>query len=69
MVRLVVLPTGDWCTLERDDEVSIYELTKDQWEEFRNTQSVDGYEEWTAIGVYEREAGYLDYKETTDGGS
>ena len=58
-MRLVILPTGDWCTLEGGDEVSIYELTKEQWKEFRkNGSSVEGYEEWLPIGVYEREAGW-----------
>lgn len=58
-MRLVILPTGDWCTLERGDEVSLYELTKEQWIEFRDSGgSVDRYEEWAVIGIYEREAGY-----------
>ena len=58
-MRLVILPTGDWCTLERGDEVTIYELTKEEWEEFRDSgSSVEGYEEWHTVGVYEREAGW-----------
>ena len=57
-MRLVILPTGDWCTLERGDEVKVYELTKEEWVEFRDTGLVDSYEEWSSIGTYERAAGW-----------